>query len=78
MSAAGKGDWTRGVRLLAAAGKVLWESIGSTLSVPFWDALLERYIGAARERLGAEADDVWAEGHTMSFDDAVAQALGSG
>ncbi|MBA2360547.1 MAG: hypothetical protein H0V79_06385 [Actinobacteria bacterium] len=77
MSAAGKGEWARGVRL-AAAGKALWESIGSTIEVPFWDALLERYIGAARERLGAEADAVWAEGYAMPFEDAVTLALGSG
>jgi tetratricopeptide (TPR) repeat protein len=74
MSAAGKGDWARGVRL-AAAAVALWESLGATFAVPFWDALLERYIGSARERLGAEAEAAWAEGHAMSFDDAVALAL---
>jgi len=76
MSAAGKGDWARGIRL-AAAGLSLWDSLGATISVPFWDALLDRYIVSARERLGAEADAAWAEGLAMSFDDAVALALGS-
>jgi predicted ATPase/class 3 adenylate cyclase len=76
MSAAGKGDLARGVRL-GAAGHALWESIGATLSVPFWNALLDRYIGAAREQLGPEADTVWAEGLAMPFDDAVTLALGS-
>jgi len=75
MSAAGKGDWARGVRL-AAAGVALWESLGATIEVPFWDALLERYIGSAREQLGADAEAVWAEGHSLSFDDAVTLALG--
>jgi len=75
MSAAGKGDWARGVRL-AAAGLALWESLGATIAVPFWDALLERYIDPARERLGSDADAVWAEGRGMPFDAAVALALG--
>jgi predicted ATPase/class 3 adenylate cyclase len=76
MSAAAQGDFGRGVRL-AAAGVALWESLGATISIPFWDALLDRHIGGARERLGAEADAAWAEGHAMSFDDAVALALSS-
>jgi predicted ATPase/class 3 adenylate cyclase len=76
MSAAGKGDWARGLRLVAA-GYAVWESTGATVGVPFWNALLERHIGAARERLGPDADDVWAEGHAMPFDDAVTLALGS-
>jgi hypothetical protein len=55
----------------------LWESLGATIAVPFWRALLERYIDSARVRVGAEADAVWAEGYAMSFDDAVTLALGS-
>jgi hypothetical protein len=43
--------------------------------VPFWDALLERYLGAARRQLGPNADAVWEEGRRMSFDDAVELAL---
>jgi predicted ATPase/class 3 adenylate cyclase len=77
MSAVGRGDWERGLRL-AAAGSALWESIGATVSVPFWNALLDRYVGTARERLGAEGEAVWAEGHAMLFDDAVTLAIGSG
>jgi hypothetical protein len=77
MSAAGKGDWARGVRL-AAASYALWESIGSAPSVPFWNALLDRHIGAARERLGSEGDAVFAEGHAMTFEDAISLALESG
>ncbi|MDQ3992096.1 MAG: NB-ARC domain-containing protein [Actinomycetota bacterium] len=76
MAAAGRGEWTRGIRL-AAAGEAVWESLGVKISVPFWDALLERYIGSARERLGAEADAVWAEGRELPFDDAVTLALES-
>ena len=77
MSAVGKGDWERGLRLVAA-GSALWESIGATVAIPFWDALMDRYAGAARERLGSEGEAAWAEGHAMPFDDAVTLALGSG
>ncbi|HLF69120.1 MAG TPA: adenylate/guanylate cyclase domain-containing protein [Gaiellaceae bacterium] len=62
--------------LLAAAVEGLWDSLGLAISVPFWDALLERYVGAARQRLGEEAEAVWAEGRSMGFDDAVALGLG--
>jgi hypothetical protein len=30
----------------------------------------------ARERLASESDTVWAEGHALTFEDAVALALG--
>ena len=46
-----------------------------SISIAFWDALLERYLGPAREQLGAEADAVWAEGRALTFDDAVELAL---
>jgi hypothetical protein len=46
--------------------------------VPFWDALLARYIDPARERLGPEAEAIWDEGYAMPFDVAVALALDSG
>jgi predicted ATPase/class 3 adenylate cyclase len=77
MSAAGKGDLARGVRL-GAAGYAAWESIGATVAVPFWNALLDRHIGAAREKLGSEGEVVWDEGYSMAFEDAVELALGSG
>ena len=44
-----------GIRL-AAAVEALWESLGTKISIPFWNALLERYIGTARAALGAGAD----------------------
>ena len=77
MSAVGKGDLARGVRL-AAAGYAVWESVGATVAVPFWNALLDRHIAAAREQLGPEGDAVWAEGYAMPFGDAVTLALGTG
>lgn len=74
MALAGRGEPERGVRL-AAAVEALWESLGTSISVPFWDALLERHIGAAREALGSAAEPVWAEGRELPFDEAVALAL---
>jgi predicted ATPase/class 3 adenylate cyclase len=74
MAAAGSGDPARGLRL-AGAVAALWESLGTSLSIAFWDALIERYIGAARAELAEEADAVWAEGRRLTFDDAIELAL---
>ena len=74
MAVAGNGDPKRALRL-AASVEALWESLGIAISIAFWDALLERYIGAAREQLGEEADAVWAEGRALPFDDAIELAL---
>ena len=52
---AGLGDAGRAL-VLAAAVEALWESLGTSISIAFWDALLERYIGGARAQLGADAD----------------------
>jgi predicted ATPase/class 3 adenylate cyclase len=74
MAAAGSGDSVLAVRL-AGAVAALWQSLGTSPSVGFWDALLERYLGAARAELGQQADAVWAEGRGLAFDDAVNLAL---
>jgi predicted ATPase/class 3 adenylate cyclase len=74
MGAAGNGDLRRAL-LLVASVEALWESLGTTISVAFWDGLLDRYIAPAREALGSEAASVWAEGRALGFDDAVALAL---
>jgi predicted ATPase/class 3 adenylate cyclase len=74
MSAAGRGDDVRAARL-GGAIEAAWEEREIAVSVPFWDALLARHIGAARERLGARGDAIWAEGRSLSFDEAVELAL---
>ncbi len=74
MAVAGNGDPERALRL-GASVEALWESLGISISVAFWDALLERYVGAARIALGEAADAVWAEGRALPFDDAVELAL---
>lgn len=74
MAAAGIGDAERALRL-AGAVEALLESLGASMHVAFWDALLVRYLGLAREQLGVDADAVWAQGRGMAFDDAVELAL---
>jgi hypothetical protein len=51
--------------------------LGVQISIAFWDALLERYIGTARDELGAAGDSAWEEGRQLPFDAAVALALHS-
>jgi predicted ATPase/class 3 adenylate cyclase len=75
MSEAGIGS-ARLAILLAAAVEALWESLGVSFSVAFWDALLERYLAPARAALGDEVEAVRTEGGALAFDDAVALALG--
>ena len=74
MSAAGRGNPVRALRL-AAAVEALWEERGITILVPFWDDLLRTHVGMAREALGVEADSCWAEGRRIGFDAAVMLAL---
>jgi predicted ATPase/class 3 adenylate cyclase len=74
MAEAGAGE-ARQALLLAGSVEALWESLGASISVAFWDALLERWLDLAREQLGDEADAVWAEGRALVFDDAVELAL---
>jgi len=74
MSLAGLGNSRRAL-VLAGAVEALWQSLGTWISIAFWDALLDRYVGSARERLGTDAEEALAEGRAMSFEDAVELAL---
>jgi predicted ATPase/class 3 adenylate cyclase len=74
MAVAGDGDPETALRL-AGSVEATWESLGISISIAFWDGLLKRYLGPAREQLGARADEVWAEGRALDFDDAVELAL---
>jgi len=73
MSLAGLGEPRRALRL-AAAAEALRESLGIAFHVAFWDALLDRYLGAARAQV-PDGDEMWAQGRATVFDDAVALAL---
>jgi predicted ATPase/class 3 adenylate cyclase len=74
MAEAGIGN-ARLAILLAASVEALWESLGVSVSVAFWDALLERYLAPARASLGEDYEDVRAEGRALAFEDAVALGL---
>jgi predicted ATPase/class 3 adenylate cyclase len=74
MAAAGNGDFERALRL-AGAVHALHESLGVSISIAFWDGFRERYLGPAREQLGAAADAAWAEGRALEFEEAVELAL---
>ena len=75
MSLAGVGD-SENALALAASAKAEWERIGVDLHIRFWDALLDRHLGAARQALGADASErAWQEGKRMPFDTAVERAL---
>ena len=74
MAAAGRGDDGLAA-MLGGAIESAWEERGIAVSVQFWDALLERYIVAARNRLGSAGEAAWAEGRGLSFDRAVELAL---
>jgi hypothetical protein len=78
MSLAGLGDPELALRL-AASAKAEWERIGVDIHIKFWDALIERYLGGARNILGFEAaDHIYEEGRLIPFDSAVAVALKAG
>jgi hypothetical protein len=74
MAKAGQGEAARALEL-AASVEALWRSLGTDIHVPFWDRLLERYLGHARAALGADAEAARARGLGLAFDDAVALAL---
>jgi predicted ATPase len=78
MAAAGRGDAERALRLAAAADRA-YSDLGVDISgVAFWNALLEKNLGRARNGLGvAEAAASAEEGARLSLDEAVEEALSS-
>jgi non-specific serine/threonine protein kinase len=77
MSLAGIGDLGGGVRL-AEAAVAEWRRIGADPRMQFWDELLERYLGPARQALGAtEATRIRDEAKRITFEEAITEALGS-
>ncbi|MBI3745763.1 MAG: hypothetical protein HY264_04435 [Chloroflexi bacterium] len=74
MAAAGSGAAELGIRLNAAA-EAAFVAIGFDFDVPWWSALLERYLGPARLALGDEAGAIDREGRTLSLNEAVSEAL---
>jgi predicted ATPase len=61
---------------LAGAVKAEWDRLGADIHVRFWDELLDRYLGAARQALSSEDfEREWQKGRAMPFDDSVKLAL---
>ena len=61
---------------LAGAVNAEWDRLGADIHVRFWDALLDRYLGAARRTLETEVAEMESnKGTTLLFDDAVKLAL---
>jgi tetratricopeptide (TPR) repeat protein len=74
MAAAGSGELELGMRLNAAA-EATFASIGFVVDVQFWIALLERYLGPARQALGERTDAIVRDGRSLTLDDAVREGL---
>ena len=75
MSLAGLGR-AKEAEVLNAAVHAEMDRIGADLHVTFWDALLEKYLGAARRQLGpAGVEAARHQGAAMSFQHAVAKGL---
>jgi hypothetical protein len=76
MALAGMSQHERALRLAGAAAAYWKELTGTDVSVPFWDALLAKYLGRARDQLGPKASAAaWEEGRQMGFHNAVEYAL---
>lgn len=74
MAAAGSGEPELGIRLNAAAEATL-TSVGFVIDVEFWIALLERYLGPAREALAGRVDAIDRDGRSLPLEDAVREGL---
>jgi tetratricopeptide (TPR) repeat protein len=75
MSVAGQSRSVKALRL-AGAATAHSEALGSHISAVFWEELKRRYLGKAREELGAEVAAMSRErGEQTEFREAVAYAL---
>jgi tetratricopeptide (TPR) repeat protein len=75
MSLAGLGKKELAIRY-AAAVRAEWDRIGVDIQVPFWDALLDRYVGVAKRSMEVRHfEKEWSKGRNMSFDEVVSLAL---
>ena len=75
MSFAGLGEADIALRLVGGVAAEM-ARVGANASVRFWDALLDRHIGAARVQLGSKIEQVWDEGFQLSFDEVIRLAIG--
>jgi predicted ATPase/class 3 adenylate cyclase len=77
MSAAGRGDHARAVRL-AAAAYAQQEVLGTHGTTPFWTELQERHILGARAQLSqSEVEEAERAGRAVTFDAVLDEVLGA-
>jgi predicted ATPase/DNA-binding SARP family transcriptional activator len=76
MASAGCGNSRLALRLHGAVAAQMQE-LGLDPSVPFWDALKDRYYSLARADLGPEGEAAWEEGRGLSMAEAIQQAMGA-
>jgi predicted ATPase len=75
MAAAGAGDAVRALRLASAASANI-RKLGVEGIPPFWTALVDKHVAAARAQAGdAQADAAWTTGARLSLREAVTEAL---
>jgi non-specific serine/threonine protein kinase len=75
MSLCGLGERERAV-FLQEATLAEWESVGAEIHVPFWDALVNRFLTAAARSLGPEAaQEIREAARRVPYDSVVDQAL---
>jgi hypothetical protein len=75
MAAAGLGHPDRAL-VLGGAASMIWKETGAEIIVPFWNGLLDRFLGLARQSLPPdEAERAWEAGRSLSFEQAIEEAL---
>ena len=75
MAATGLGHAERAL-LLGGAASAIWQDTGTEIGIPFWNGLLDRFLGLARESLPPDqADRAWETGRSLSFERAIEEAL---
>jgi predicted ATPase/class 3 adenylate cyclase len=75
MAAAGLGHSNRAL-VLGGAASTIWQETGTEIIVPFWNGLLDGFLGRARESLSPdEGERAWEAGRSLSFERAVEEAL---
>jgi tetratricopeptide (TPR) repeat protein len=76
MGIAGQGRYIKALRLNGVALQK-WEDLGATVpTIKFWDILMERNIGRAKNEMGENAAaELENEGRRMDFEKAVEYAL---
>jgi non-specific serine/threonine protein kinase len=77
LALAGSGEPELAIRLKGAA-EATFAAVGAVIDIAFWNQLTERYLGPARELLGARVADIDRTGRGLTLDEAIREALAAG